>query len=440
MVDIEHLLKTAAEHAHRGDVDAVESLFLAALKAEPTQTDVMAHLGFFYAQMGRTAKALAVFEQRGSLVPSDANCSRLMGDLYRAAREYRAAQRAYQTARHEGDRSPSTFWFLWKMAGQGTLAELRQALSQRIKKAGIWKAYRLLLLSLMAAGVWLFEKSGAVSSSSFSLSAFLRFLRRYDPEGWLEGYAYHKTREAMLASAVLPWQDPAATLLDIGTGKNSLPLYWAQGGAHMIALDGSDYGFSRLTQVQARLEAGGTAGPFSPLCGDGCCLPLQADSIDAASVLCVLEHIPRNGDIVCMEELYRVLKPGGRAVVTVETSAQPEERWLVVPYEIGYQVDGAVPGTARLEEVFCRNYSPDTAKSRLAGSAPWLVLDVGFYDDTLLPLRRWLDPKQHRLLSSLGSALQPLLSLLFYRKKSAKKCSPSSIGYLVLQKSNVKSC
>jgi SAM-dependent methyltransferase len=47
--------------------------------------------------------------------------------------------------------------------------------------------------------------------------------------------------------------------------------------------------------------------------GDGQCLPIKSEAIDTALLLDVLEHLP-NPDS-CIEEIWRVLRPGGRLVL-----------------------------------------------------------------------------------------------------------------------------
>ena len=55
--------------------------------------------------------------------------------------------------------------------------------------------------------------------------------------------------------------------------------------------------------------------PFVNVVGDVTTIPLQTDSCDAALCIHVLEHVP--DDARAMQELYRVLKPGGYALVSV---------------------------------------------------------------------------------------------------------------------------
>jgi ubiquinone/menaquinone biosynthesis C-methylase UbiE len=51
---------------------------------------------------------------------------------------------------------------------------------------------------------------------------------------------------------------------------------------------------------------------------DASCLPLPDDSVDAVLALEVLEHVPRPHSV--LEEMARVLKPGGRVVISVPST------------------------------------------------------------------------------------------------------------------------
>ncbi len=55
--------------------------------------------------------------------------------------------------------------------------------------------------------------------------------------------------------------------------------------------------------------------PFVNVVGDMTTMPLKADSFDAALCIHVLEHVP--DDATAIRELYRVLKPGAYALVSV---------------------------------------------------------------------------------------------------------------------------
>ncbi len=60
---------------------------------------------------------------------------------------------------------------------------------------------------------------------------------------------------------------------------------------------------------------------------DGRSLPFPDESFDHAYSISVLEHIPGDGDAAALRELARVLRPGGRIVVTLPYADVYREDW-----------------------------------------------------------------------------------------------------------------
>lgn len=102
-------------------------------------------------------------------------------------------------------------------------------------------------------------------------------------------------------------------LLDVACGDG----YWT---AKMISqtrgVVGFDYDFKRL--LQANRLAGGFWGGIR--C-DAHTLPFQTGSFDRAVGICVLEHF--GDDVKALSELRRILKPGGRLALTVDSFSYP---------------------------------------------------------------------------------------------------------------------
>ena len=204
----------------------------------------------------------------------------------------------------------------------------------------------------------------------------------------------------------------------------------------MVALDGDDYGFSVLQQEARRIQQEQPCAIHLTL-GDVTTLPFADAQFDGVSSICMIEHIPGEGDKQAMAEILRVLRPGGIAAVTVESAEIPNERWLAMPYEIGYQRQEAhhESRAQAVPELFCRDYSREQIQQRLIEPFAWQVVEQGWFDDTGLPWRSWLDGARGAVLLAPFRPLQPLLSMCFYRPvPGERRLSPSSIGYLVLRK------
>lgn len=116
--------------------------------------------------------------------------------------------------------------------------------------------------------------------------------------------------------------------------------------------------------------------------GDATASPFEAGSIGSASLQCAFELFEGDADIRLMAELGRVLKPGGRAVISpLYTHVQP--CYYQTPEHYGR--DGGDPGALRLlrTDVWnvraSRKYSPDTLLSRVWDPARRAGLQPGLH-------------------------------------------------------------
>jgi len=116
---------------------------------------------------------------------------------------------------------------------------------------------------------------------------------------------------------------PGMTVLDLGCGEGRHAFEAYRRGADVVAVD---WGVSEVETTkrwlgaiaeagEARRAADGTAARFEVVRGDLLHLPFPDASVDRVMASEVLEHI--SDDVAALAEIFRVLKPGGRAVVTV---------------------------------------------------------------------------------------------------------------------------
>ncbi len=440
-------IEKAARLAQSGNLGEAEAILKETVNRFPKSADAWSHLGYFYYKTGRYSRAFEAFSHRLQFKEPDYGLCRLLAEMSAARGEHTAQRKWLQKARKLGDLDRRLLRHIIVIRNKEIVSNFLKplwflshpfhSLILLLKRIAAWKTWILIRALERAAPGWIAPEKG---SSRFRLSEFLRFTMRFDPSYPRILFTYHKNREAMIASRALPTDRSGVKLLDIGTGKNPLPLYWSTRGPSITALDGSLYGFADLNEALVKIGQRGIKSDVTFAAGDGLKLPFKSNQFDGVSALCALEHIPGNGDIECMREIYRVTKPGGRAVVTVESGPCLSESWMETPYEIGYQTGAdsksAQPKPAiQWHEVFCRNYSPQDMIQRLGESAPWRIVEYGFYDDGFLPCRRWLDPLKHPIGCHLPQMIQPLLALLFFRPAAnSKRLTPSSVGYLVLER------
>ncbi|HUD35818.1 MAG TPA: methyltransferase domain-containing protein [Streptosporangiaceae bacterium] len=117
--------------------------------------------------------------------------------------------------------------------------------------------------------------------------------------------------------SLLPIQ-PGDRLLDLGCGGGRHAFEAARRGARVVAVD---LDRSELAQVTAIFAAMAEAGEIPDgasgmaVAGDATSLPFPDGSFDKVIAAEVLEHLP--ADQIAMNEIARILRPGGVAAVTV---------------------------------------------------------------------------------------------------------------------------
>jgi len=107
-------------------------------------------------------------------------------------------------------------------------------------------------------------------------------------------------------------------LLDLGCGGGRHAFEAARRGARVVAMDTDRDELDRVTgtfaaMVQAEEIPDGAAG--RAVAGDATCIPFPDGAFDKVIAAEVLEHLP--ADQTAMNEIARVLRPGGMAAVTV---------------------------------------------------------------------------------------------------------------------------
>jgi SAM-dependent methyltransferase len=106
---------------------------------------------------------------------------------------------------------------------------------------------------------------------------------------------------------------PGAPLVDVGVGGSGYTVIEAAKAGRPAV--GCDLSLAGLRAAKRFAEAQGVADRVLFVCCSAEALPLASASFDVGLAIAVLEHVPADG--AALDELARVLRPGGRAWVTV---------------------------------------------------------------------------------------------------------------------------
>ena len=137
---------------------------------------------------------------------------------------------------------------------------------------------------------------------------------------------------------------PGLKVADIGCGMTAFTIYLKEhAGCDVTGVDPDTF------ESGVRYKGHGVSEEFIKrtgikfLRGDMTNVPLEDDSQDRAFSISVMEHVPPDVRRRGMQELARILKPGGRAIVTVDMSMWfYMNRPLELVYESGLNIYGCV--------------------------------------------------------------------------------------------------
>lgn len=241
---------------------------------------------------------------------------------------------------------------------------------------------------------------------NIALSDILKFHKTFDSENYIQGIYYPRCREYPLAvnNLMLTGNE---FILDIGSRYSLLPYFIANLGCKIVSIDiNSEIVSNANRNMSAQFKTN-----ITYKCMDAADMDFPDEHFDRIYSIGVFEHIPDDFDIKAAAETGRVLKKGGIAVITIESTPDPSKNF------------------------WFRCYDDKDLINRIAVPSGLEIVDLGFFADSqYLPMRHITEKGWFK------TYLQPLkhiLSVLFYKQhKQYEKIKESigSIGYIVLRK------
>lgn len=123
---------------------------------------------------------------------------------------------------------------------------------------------------------------------------------------------------------------PGSRVLDVGCGDSIFPVYLASLGHSVTAVD------LEFTTNLGELHALAT----EYVRADMTALPMEDEEFDAVFCISVIEHLPEAQVPLAMREMQRVLKPGGRLLLTTDYYEDADARiWYSGPGRDAFRVD-----------------------------------------------------------------------------------------------------
>jgi ubiquinone/menaquinone biosynthesis C-methylase UbiE len=154
---------------------------------------------------------------------------------------------------------------------------------------------------------------------------------------------------------------PTSTVVDLGCGIGRVARYVAPGCATLWAVDASD----RMLQLASHHMSDQSNVQYVT-CVDTAFPAVPSASVDLAYALLVLQHLEREDAFLLLEELRRVIRPGGVAVVTYPNLLSD----VYLASFLDYVRQGQVTNPAR-----ARIYTPQEVE-RLVPAAGFEIIDL----------------------------------------------------------------
>ncbi|MHB8873298.1 MAG: SAM-dependent methyltransferase [Myxococcaceae bacterium] len=194
-------------------------------------------------------------------------------------------------------------------------------------------------------------------------------------------------------------------VLDIGSPK-LLSLYLAEKVKALVSATDVEPYFLEKLEV-ARQARGIPPERLRLEVQDGRRLSYPDESFDRVYSISVLEHIPDRGDSECAKEIGRVLKPGGRAVITVPFLPKARDEYR----KGGFYWAGSSRAERGRGIFYQRRYSEEHLRERLIGPSGLQLHSLNYVGELAAPIG---ERELSDFMPVISGPIQPLLSKLLH--------------------------
>ncbi len=223
---------------------------------------------------------------------------------------------------------------------------------------------------------------------------------------------------------------PGQRVLDIGSPK-LLSLFLAERlQVEVHATDLVDYFFERYDRY-SRVALGSEQWRYVMRREDARHLTYPSGRFDRVFSISAIEHIPDEGDSVAIQEIARVLAPGGTACLTVPWS---DHGYLEEFKQRGDPDAYWAPGDG--ERVFFqRAYDRETLEGRLLRRSGLSLGDLSFWGERTIPVEHViLNRRIPRVVRMLAYPAHLVLARLFLRRLTETEPSQKKVACFTLRK------
>lgn len=210
--------------------------------------------------------------------------------------------------------------------------------------------------------------------------------------------------------------------LDVGSGDSVFPSFIANCSNFFVTVIDKFHWVQKQKQYLKRLEKQGwlVNGRFNILEQDFLKADLPDASFDVITSISVLEHIEGEGDTEAVAKIYRLLKPGGRFLMS-----SPYNHDKPADYYMKGSVYGEDPRDGAA--FFQRHYSSETLKKRIIDGAPFTVEKMfytGHYHRFNFAKHLYVLPMPFKLLKIFYNWASPFYAPRFMQLSSVPPSDP----------------